>query len=54
MTSIFAYGYYLGHTQVLGHPDEVRFRRMRKEFMERAEERRQEKIKKRYRKQDPE
>jgi len=53
MTSIFAYGYYLGHTHAMANPDEVKFRRVRKEYMERAEEKRQEKIKKKYRRQDP-
>jgi hypothetical protein len=52
MTGIFAYGYYLGHTHAMTNPDEVKFRRIRKESMARAEERRQEKLVKKYRKKD--
>lgn len=52
MTGIFAYGYYLGHTHAMTNPDEVKFRRIRKEAMARADERRQEKLVKKYRKKD--
>ena len=50
ITAVFAYGYYLGHTQAMTNPDEVKFRRIRKELMAREEERRIEKLKKKYKK----
>lgn len=49
ITVTFAAGYSLGHYHALSEPNEVRFRRMRKETMARAEEQRIEKLKKQYR-----
>lgn len=50
LTAVFAFGYYKGHYHAMTNPDDVRFRRVRKESMEREEERRQEKIRRQYQK----
>lgn len=50
VTGVFALGYGLGHHHALSTPDEVRFRRMRKETMARVQERKRERLQNKARK----